>query len=142
MLYYLDTCIWLNLFKKEGDSTKGKPYWIIAEEFIDNVRKNDGNIVVSTIVIKELTFKLDNINKALKFFKENSDFISLVKTSSDDYDIARKIEYKNNFKIGFYDCLHIALAKRLNSILITRDRDLIDIAKEYVLVNRPEELIN
>jgi len=33
------------------------------------------------------------------------------------------------------------ISKRLDSILITRDNKMIDIAKEYVTVNKPEELV-
>jgi len=35
--YYLDANIWLNLWKKEGDSSKGVPYWQIAKDFIDKI---------------------------------------------------------------------------------------------------------
>jgi len=34
-LYYVDSCIWLNLFKKEGDVAKGVPYWEITKKFIE-----------------------------------------------------------------------------------------------------------
>ena len=33
--YYVDSCIWLNLFKEEGDPTKGIPYWTLAKKFIE-----------------------------------------------------------------------------------------------------------
>ncbi len=35
--FYLDSCIWLNLFKKEGDSSKGVPFWKIAEDFVNKI---------------------------------------------------------------------------------------------------------
>ncbi|MFC1800816.1 hypothetical protein ACFLYT_02040 [Nanoarchaeota archaeon] len=55
--YYLDTCIWLNLFKKEGDAARGTPYWKITEDFIKYIEENNKQIIVSTIVLKELSFK-------------------------------------------------------------------------------------
>lgn len=39
--FYLDTCIWMNLFKKEGNPEKGVPYWKIAKEFINNLKKEN-----------------------------------------------------------------------------------------------------
>ncbi|MBT4538739.1 hypothetical protein HOI26_00900 [Candidatus Woesearchaeota archaeon] len=45
-------------------------------------------------------------------------------------------------KISFYDYLHVAISKRLNIPLITRDKDLIIFAKKHIEVYRPEELIN
>ncbi len=38
--------------------------------------------------------------------------------------------------------LHVAIAKRLNIPLITRDKDLIIFAKKHVDVYKPEDLIN
>ena len=39
--YYIDSCIWLNMFKNEGDSSKGVPYWKIAKEFIGTFTANE-----------------------------------------------------------------------------------------------------
>lgn len=135
--YYVDSCIWINLFKKEGDATKGTPYWKIAKDFIED----DNKIIVSTIVVKEISFKIeDKLNLVMKFFKDNND-IKLIKTQPEDYDLARKFESKEKFKISFYDYLHIAIAKRLNIPLITRDKELIEFAKKYIEVFKPEDLI-
>ncbi len=136
--YYVDSCIWINLFKKEGEETKGVPYWKSAKDFIEN-----GNtIIVSTIVIKELSFKIEEkLNLVMRFFKDNES-IKLIKTIPEDYDLARKFENQEQFKISFYDYLHVAIAKRLNIPLITRDKDLIIFAKKHVDVYKPEDLIN
>ncbi|MBT5342669.1 PIN domain-containing protein [Candidatus Woesearchaeota archaeon] len=136
--YYVDSCIWLNLFKKEGDETKGVPYWKLAKDFIED----ENNIIVSTIVIKELSFKIEEkLNYVMKFFKDNES-IKMIKTVPEDYDLARKFEDEEEVKISFYDYLHVAISKRLNIPLITRDKDLIAFAKKHIEVYRPEELIN
>ena len=136
--YYVDSCIWLNLFKKEGDETKGVPYWKLAKDFIED----ENNIIVSTIVIKELSFKIEEkLNYVMKFFKDNES-IKMIKTVPEDYDLARKFEDEEEVKRSFYDYLHVAISKRLNIPLITRDKDLIAFAKKHIEVYRPEELIN
>jgi len=136
--YYVDSCIWINLFKKEGKEKEGVPHWKIAKDFIEN-----GNtIIVSTIVIKELSFKIkEKLELAMRFFKDNES-IKLIKTVPEDYDLARKFENEEQFKISFYDYLHVAIAKRLNIPLITRDKDLITFAKKHLDVYKPEDLIN
>ena len=135
--YYVDACIWLNLFKKEGDETKGVPYWKLAKDFLEKENK----IIISTIVLKELSFKLgDQFQEKLKFFKETN-FIEIIKTVPEDYDVARKFEDEEEFKISFYDYLHVAIAKRKNILLITRDRDLINFADKHIEVYKPEDLI-
>lgn len=141
MLYYLDTCIWINLFKKEGDATKGIPYWEIARKFIENIIEANDKIIVSKIVLKELSFKSeDKFQKILDFFK-TSYYINIVETTNEDYNFARELENKEEIKLSFYDYLHIAISKRLNITLITRDKDLIIVSKKYIKVNKPEELI-
>ena len=140
--YYLDSCIWLNLFKKEGNVLMGVPYWKIAFDFIENIKANGGQIYVSTIVLKELYYILrDKFQKVKDYFKQTS-FIEIVKTKNEDYNLARRYENQEGSKISFYDYLHIAIVKRLGCNLITRDNDLIKFAKNKILVNKPEELIS
>ena len=138
---YLDSCIWLNMFQKEGDVSKGIPYWQIALNFIEEVRKNKSKIYVSTIVLKELHYILgDNFQKVIDYFKQ-TDFIEIIKTKNKDYNLARKFEVEDNSKISFYDYLHTAIVRRLGCVFVTRDRDLLNFAKNKISVNLPEKLI-
>lgn len=140
--YYVDSCIWLNLFKKEGDPTKGVPYWKIAKDFIESVEKSNDLIIVSAAVLKELTFKLGEKFLLGKEFFDKSNYIKLIKTLPEDYSFARKLESDLEYQLSFYDCLHIAIAKRLDIKLITRDKGLLEIANKHISVNKPEELIS
>jgi predicted nucleic acid-binding protein len=134
--HYLDTCIWLNIFKKE------KQFYKTSKELIENIKNNNEKIIVSTIVIKEIHHKTKiNFKKILIFFKSQN-HIELIKTTEDDYELARKLETTNNYKLSFYDYLHTAIAKRTNTILITRDKDLLNFAKQIINCKNPNELIN
>lgn len=90
--YYIDTCIWLNLFKKEGDSSKGIPYWKIVKDFIDNIITTKDKIFYSGQIINEIRYKLadDTQFKARKSYLEEN-FI-FVKAIGEDYVMARKLE--------------------------------------------------
>ncbi|MBI2147423.1 PIN domain-containing protein [Candidatus Woesearchaeota archaeon] len=138
--YYLDSCIWINLFKKEGNPAKEVPYWILAKEFIEQVEHENRRIVVSTIVLKELSFQLgEKWGDVQQFFKE-AEFIDIVKTSDDDYVFAREAEQRHGL-LSFYDYLHVFISKRLNTKLITRDNELIKFARNHVEVFKPEQLL-
>jgi len=139
--YYIDSCIWLNMFKNEGDSSKGVPYWKIAKEFIEKIEENKDIIIVSAIVLKELQFKLEGKFEEVKQFFQEAEFIHLIKTTNEDYDLARKFEYQHGL-LSFYDYLHMAICLRLNIPLITRDRDLIEFARNCIKVFKPEELFH
>ena len=139
--YYLDSCIWLNLFKKEVGGDREFPHWEIALDFLENVEEREGVIYVSSIVLKELYFTMKgNFWIAKKFFKEN-EFIEVIKTTSGDYDLARDFERDNSSRLSFYDYLHVAIAKGLDCCLVTRDRDLIEFTNGKIKVCRPEDLI-
>jgi len=139
--YYVESCIWLNLFKKEGDPTKGVPYWKLASDFIKQVENQNEKIIVSTIVLKELYFTAGNkFNQIRKFFKE-SDYIEIIKTFPEDYELARKWEQEHG-SLSFYDYIHATISKRLNIPLITRDKNLIEFAKSHIEVFKSEELIS
>ena len=140
VLYYLDTCIWLNLFKKEGDATKGKPYWEIAKEFLEQARPPH-KIIISTIVLKELKYILGkSFDSVLELLKTN-DFVEIIKTHPEDYDFARKLEREDSQNISFYDYLHISIAKRIRAVLITRDKEMIKRARKLIDVYMPEDLL-
>jgi len=143
MKYYLDSCIWLNLFKKEGDASKGKPYWQIANDFIEAVLfSEDEEIIYSDLVLREIKSKL----KTNKLFEEKKAYLEeeikfqFVKAKAEDYAFARRLESELFYDISFYDCLHIAICKRLSLILITRDKDLLKLARGRIAAEKPENL--
>ena len=142
--FYVDSCIWLNLFKKEGDPSKGVPYWKIAEDFIDAIMfSQDKEIIYSGFVLKELKHKLEEtvFKEKILFFKEEKK-IKFVKANEKDYSFARKLESELSFGLSFFDCLHIAVCKRLNFILVTRDDILIQFAKKHIEADKPENLLS
>ena len=141
MKFYVDTNIYLNLWKKEGDATKGTPYWKLAKDFMDKVERENSIITFSGLILKELEYKLTS-----EQFKEKSDLLKStyqkVEVLEEDYNNARKLESKSRFDISFYDCLHIAVCKRLNLVLVTRHRLMLDFAKsEGLKCGKPEEFL-
>ena len=134
--YYIDSCIWLNLFKREGDPAKGKPYWKIAEEFVEDQHE----IFFSQFILREIENKISRglFEESVKAVNDRG---KLLYANNRIFTLARKLESESRYRIAFCDCIHIAMCKYYNLILITRDRELIDFAKNYIQVSRPEELI-
>ena len=142
--FYVDACIWLNLFKEEGNPNKGIPYWKIAKYFIEKVMfSEDEEMIYSGFVLKEIRFKLDkdSYEEKLSFFK-GEEKIKFVKATPEDYDIGRKLHTESKYEISFFDCMHTAICKRMGLILVTRDKELIKFAKKNVEVKKPEELLS
>lgn len=137
--YYIDTCIWLNLFKKEVNKNTGARYWKITKDFINEIEKRQEKIIISTIVLKELYFLVEEKFQTINEFFEQEEYIEIIKTTTEDYQLARKWE-KEHKKLSFYDYLHVAIAKRLNFYFITRDGELIIFAKNHVNVSKPEDI--
>jgi len=139
--YYIDTSVWLNLFKKEGNPEKGVPYWEIAKDFIEKARLSEKHeIFYSGFILKELSFKLEEskYREKIEFFKRE---LKYARATKEDYFLARRLESTSKYNISFIDCIHTAICKRLGCILITRDKKLLEFANNYILAKRPEELL-
>ena len=141
--YYIDSNIWLNLWKKEGNKQNKKPYWKIAKEFLEKIIICKDLVFYSGFILKEVQFQLND----KKLFEEKLNFMKkemgckYVKATPEDYKLARQLETNFEFSISFFDCMHISLCKRKNIVLITRDKELIKCARRYIIVEKPEELL-
>ena len=142
--YYVDTCIWLNLFKKEGDEKKGIPYWKLAEKFIEKIMQSkECKIFYSGIILRELQIKLrEKEYFDRRSFIQREPYIVRIEVVKEDEIEARKLESFYDFEISFYDLVHIHICKRNNFILVTRDKQLIIVASDCgVIARKPEELL-
>jgi len=138
--YYVDTCIYLNLWQKE-ESNSGLPFWKYAKDFFEKCEKEGKNFFYSGFVLKELNFVLGEKEFAGKRHLFSQPFFKKVIAYEEDYDKARRIESESFFEVSFFDCMHVVLANKSSSILVTRDRKLIELAEKYCTVARPEELL-
>lgn len=139
--YYVDSCIYLNLWQNETDES-GNPLWKYAKEFFEKVEYDSSIIHYSGYLLKELMFVFDEkqfVNK-LELFNFSPNFKRLNLTK-EEYELAKKIK-KENLEISFYDIIHMLLAKQTNSILVTRDRLIMQLAQKYsVAAKKPEDTL-
>ncbi|MBC8500422.1 MAG: hypothetical protein ISS25_03635 [Nanoarchaeota archaeon] len=139
MNFYVDTCIYLNLWKKE--TRQGKPFWKYANDFFEKVKVSKNIVYYSGFVLKELTYKLteEEFKEKTRLFRSKN--YKRIFPSDKDLKLASKIESMTKFEISYYDILHFILSKNTNAILVTRDKKLIRFArKNFVNAKRPEEL--
>ena len=140
--YYIDTCIYLNLWQKEVDDNTGAMLWKFAKDFLEKAEK-ESIVYYSGFILKELKFILtdEEFDKKKVLFESSPNF-RRVFLSEEEFNLARKIEKESNYEISFYDITHMLLAKKTKSLFITRDNKLINISKKYdIVAKRPEELL-
>lgn len=140
--FYVDSCIYLNLWQKEVESFVKKPLWKIAKNFFEKIEKQNLTIYYSGFLLKELKFILteEEFKKKKKLFESSPNFKRIF-LSEKEFNLAQKIEKKLNYEISFYDILHMLLAKKTNYILITRDKKLLKYSKKYLIkLKKPEKL--
>ncbi len=134
IVYYVDTCIFLNIWKREVGPDPRRPFWKGSEEFL---KPHDDEIAISTVVMRELELKLQ------KEFLELRKGIETVPRLTPDEEIfrrARKIESTERFTLSFYDILHALLAREHSLVLVTRDEKLLAFCRRSgVAAARPEE---
>lgn len=141
--FYVDTCVYLNLWKKETDE-KNRPLWKFAKDFLDIAFQNKTKIVYSGFILKELLFILSTEEYLSKkeIFEDNKLFEKAI-LSEKEYSTAIEMKNKNKFNCSLFDIIHTLIAKKTNAILITRDEDLIVFARSLsVTAKKPEEIIN
>ncbi len=141
--FYVDTCVYLNLWQKEGNKKFGVPYWKIAEDFFEKFDNEENIFYYSGFVLKELKFILPKevFEKKRELFESSPNF-KKVGLSSEEFNNARKIERGLNYEFGFFDIIHMLIAIKTGSILVTRDKGLLELAKKYKLEpKKPEEVL-
>lgn len=140
--YYIDTCIYLNLWQKEV-SFSGVKYWQIAKNLFERIDQKNETIYYSGFILKEINFILNNKefeNNGILF--KNTPNFKRVFLESRELEEARKIERASHFEVSFYDIIHMILARKSNSILITRDKRLMNLASKYnIKVKLPEDIL-
>ncbi len=139
--FYIDSCIYLNLWQKEV--RKGLPFWEYTLKFLEKAEETKSTIYYSGFILKEISFIL-SIEEFLekKSLFERGKIFKKVTLNNKEFNQARRIESEINFKVSFYDIIHMLLAKKTKSVLITRDKRLYGVAKIYnIEVRRPEELL-
>ncbi|MDD3083410.1 MAG: PIN domain-containing protein [Candidatus ainarchaeum sp.] len=138
MRIYLDTCIWLNIFNKNEKNEEFNESKKLIEKLLFE-KKFD--IFYSGFILKEMQFKLSETEflKKRDFFRNEK--IIFLKATNEDYNLARKFEIDNNYKISFFDYLHTSICINNNLILITRDKKLLVFTKTKIIALKPIELL-
>ena len=142
--FYVDTCIYLNLWQKEKGIIFGKPFWLIAKEFFEYAENQDSVIYYSGFTLKELYYKLtkNEFIKKKNFIESSPNFFKIA-LSKNEYERTGEIKIKLNSALSFFDITHLILARKTNSLFITRDKELLKIARRFgVIAKKPEEIIH
>ena len=97
MKFYVDSCIYVNLWNKEGNENYGVPYWKFAERFFEKFDNKKNVIYYSGFVLKELKFTLDTktFKTKSRLFAKSLNFRKLI-LSEKEKDIARKLDLDLN----------------------------------------------
>lgn len=139
-IFYIDTCIYINSWQKEENG--GVLYWRIAEKLFEKIEQEMGVVYFSEYILKELEYVLTEEQFKAKIALFDKGIYRKIELGKEEKNIARQIEMEINYEIGFYDIIHMLLAKKISAILITRDRKLLDVAKSYGIdAKKPEEVI-
>ena len=100
--------------------------------------EREHEILVSTVVIAELDNNLEEFQSVRELMGELR--VKILNMLPEDHDLAWKIQEQTKYQIEFNDCLHIAVSKRMEAILATRDETLLKYAVRYIEAGKPEYL--
>jgi predicted nucleic acid-binding protein len=138
MKFYLDTCIWLNIYKKNEKKKEFEESKKLIEKLLFN---NKHKIYYSGFILKELRHKLSEKSfQKIRLFLRNEKTI-FIKANEQDYELARKFEKSEKNNISFFDYLHFSLCKNRELVFVTRDKELLNFSKDKINAFRPDELL-
>ena len=139
--FYVDACIYINLWQKEGDPSKGIPYWRLAKDFFKKFDNDACIIYYSGFLLKELEFVLPKalFDKKRLLFGSSPNFHKLMLTE-EGLAQARVMESTLDEYVGFYDIIHMLLSERAGATLVTRDKKLLEVADSHCIpAKKPED---
>jgi len=141
-LYYVDACIYLNLLKREV-SKEGIDWTAIAQKFFEKAKQEKSSVLYSDFLLKKMKSKItEEEYKKKENDLEISFLFRKVELSKKEQEEVRDIELELDYELGFFDIIHLFLARREHAILVTRDKKLLEIAKKYhVEAMMPEEFL-
>ncbi len=136
MLYYLDACIWIDYLEDRRDKFRPLGEW--ACRLINQILDSDDYFMLTDILFDELKKHLsDNRLSELAQLvpKKTRVFIQFNKE-----DIRNAQNYKKRYRLYGGDALHLALAKRMGAVWITRDKHFMQMDMP-VQIFKPEDLL-
>jgi predicted nucleic acid-binding protein len=136
MKFYLDTCIWRDYFENREDRFRPLGEW--AFKLISKIIEDDDVIIISDHLIRELEkrYSQKEINTILNIVPMQI----RVNKNVEKKHIRHANQIKNKYNIPLADALHAAVAKDNGALLITRDKHLDELYRDYE-INKPEDLI-
>ncbi len=143
MRVFIDTNVFLNVWFREVDPKTGKELWRFSTEFL----KKLGNFqsLTSRSVIVEIKKILSESGVDEQKMLEKVEAVKIivdeiVKITKEDRVEASRLMDDKGIEDGF-DARNAAVCKRINAVLVSRDRELANKLKGYVRVAEPEELL-
>ncbi len=119
MLFYLDTCIWVDHFEARNETGFPKGDW--ARKLLRKIVQDNDGIILSDHTIKELVdvgYSRYEISTYLKPFRE---IIIRIYATTRQRRRAQDLAAKRNVPFG--DALHALIARDTKAILVTLDND-------------------
>lgn len=129
MKFLIDTSVWSEALQRKDKSITS------SESVIRKIIDNNDEIVVTGIILQEILSGISNPKLFAEIKKILNDF-SYLETVKDDYIYAAELRNKCRQKgitAGSYDFLIASVAIRNKLILVTFDKDFINISKHTKL---------
>lgn len=143
MRVYIDTNVFLNVWFREVDPKTGKELWRFSAEFL----KRLGNFqsFTSRSVIVEVKKVLSGSRVDEQKILEKVEAVKIivdevVKITREDRVEASRLMDERGIE-DVFDARNVAVCKRLNAVLVSRDRELANKLRGYVRVAEPEDLL-
>jgi len=143
MRVYIDTNVFLNIWFREADPKTGRELWRFSAEFLKRLGRfkslTSRNILFEVRkILGECGVDEEEILEKVEAVKIIVD--KVVKITKQDRVEAHRLMVERGIE-DVFDARNAAVCKRLNAVLVSRDRELASKLEGYIRVAEPEELL-
>ncbi|MCL4385729.1 MAG: type II toxin-antitoxin system VapC family toxin [Actinobacteria bacterium] len=129
----IDACIGIKWFSSENEE---------KVEYATLIQRKNINLEIEIVIPDLFIYEILNallIKKKLsvedlRFVKHTLDLMNLNIIIPDNKLLDSAIEFANNLNLTYYDGIYLALAKRIDAILITEDKKILSYSHEYEFI--------
>ena len=122
MLVYVDSCVFLNYWLDESGKHLDQIFSYRAKEFFDKVLSCDYEVLISNVVVKEVSKPLGfSERECWKFFEESplAKKLKFHLVSKENVKFAHMLQ--NKFGLHYSDAMHASIAKKYGIPVVTRN---------------------
>ena len=141
----LDTDVVVNWLLQETETASGRELWMAPYELVKRIENGSVSGIISLTTLMEIRFLLRRKKSyTIPHIEHDISKLSAIfeVTIPDEINLLKANNLQAEHLLDPFDSIHLALCIGIKPVtLVSRDKDLIKIAKKFIAAATPEEIL-